>query len=46
VDVEGEEAGVLEEQVTADGYCECEGEVQAECEVAVERVLEADGLRV
>lgn len=46
MDVEGEEAGVFEEEVAAYGYCERDGEVKAECEVAVERVSEADGLGV
>lgn len=36
MDIEGEEAGVLEEQVTADCYCERDGKVEAECEVAIE----------
>lgn len=46
MDVEGEEAGVLEVEVAADGDGERDGEVEAEGEVAVERVLEADSLGV
>ena len=46
MDVEGEETGVLEEQVTADCYCERDGEVEAECEIVIERVLQADSLGV
>lgn len=46
MDVEGEEAGVLEVEVAADRDGERDGEVEAEGEVAVEGVLEADGLRV